>query len=310
MRKNSTNNKRIKGAYYTLYEIKTVGADNLINLLKRRGLTLINVKKHGKKTRFSVLNKDNEKIIEIKKELCYTDIVKIKDYGKFYFVYFLRKNLGLLLGGIFFIFALFFADGYIFDVSFTGTGAIYKREVSDFIESKGVKKLKRFSEFDLDLLADEILQNNSHLTFASCQKKGNTLLIELALSNDKVKVIKKQKQLISPYNGIIENIKVYRGTALFNVNDTVKRGDVIVDGYSLVKEERVELSVIASVSLIVKESKEFISSEDNKEDYFLLIFKEENSDKDVIKEKVTKSVLNGKFVYKTEIDFRYKISVE
>ncbi len=110
----------------------------------------------------------------------------MREEGVFYPVLKLYRSVGILLGAILIICSAFYFDTLIFSTEYSGTGSMYKRQVQEYIESVGVKRFAKFSSFDLDALADGILADNPHLSFASCQKKGKTLKISLVLSQDKV----------------------------------------------------------------------------------------------------------------------------
>ena len=255
------------------YEIKGFNLDRLIEIAKKRGITLYNAKKFGNKHLIvSVSLKESKKFFAITKELCY-NIKKVREEGRLYPLLNLYRSVGLFLGAIAIICSAFYFDNFIFSTQYSGTGSMYKGQVQEYIESVGVKRFAKFSSFDLDTLADGILASNPHLSFASCEKKGKTLKISLVLSKDKVERLSGEvRALYADTDGIIESVKVYRGTAVCSVGQRVNENDLLVDGYSIIKETRVETNVIAVVSIVAEKTFNFILVYNKRNGFSTLIY--------------------------------------
>ena len=188
MRKNN-GNRAFGQLIKSTYKVKGLNLDRFINTVRRQKIALFDVKKTSAKSMLVSVNlSDSEKFFAIGKDLCY-NIKKVRDKGVFYPIFFLFKNFGLVLGAVVFIATAVFFNDVIFDFSFSGSGKVYGREVKEYLCSVGVNKYSRFSSIDLDRLGDKILENNSHLSFASCAKNGNRLEIKLIMSTEKVKTL-------------------------------------------------------------------------------------------------------------------------
>ena len=141
----------------------------------------------------------------------------------------------------------------------------------------------RFSNIDIERLEDGILADNPHLSFASCKKRGNRLMIELVLSEDKRGTLDDNVySLTSDVDGIIESVKVYRGTALLAVGDTVKKGDIIVDGYAVVKEQTVKINVLAYCTVKVSTVFHYKTDKSGAEEVAVMLALSELNDKEII----------------------------
>ena len=53
MRKDTVGRKTINGALYTVYEVKGLNLDRLINACKKRGIDLYDIKKYSNKSRYA-----------------------------------------------------------------------------------------------------------------------------------------------------------------------------------------------------------------------------------------------------------------
>ncbi len=289
----------------TTYEVKGLNLDRFINTVKRRKIPLYDLKKVGQKRLIASVNlSDSKNFFAIAKEMCY-NIKKVRNKGVLAPLYSLVKNFGLLLGAVVFVLCALFYNDVIVGFDYSGSGKVYSVEVQKYLSSIGVNKYSRFSSIDLSALEDDILKSNPHLSFASCVKVGNRLHIDLALSADKVGVLDSQVfALYSDVDGVVESIKIYRGTALVQVGQTVKAGDLLVDGYAIIKEQTVKINVLATITVITEKQFEFYSKEDNQEQTALLLAKERLGDRSIVFDKTEKFESDGGYVYKTYIKYR------
>lgn len=306
MRKNKVYGKNL-GVYYR-YKITGLNQNRLIEKLSKNNVTSYNIfKKSRKEMLLSVKYCDREKLFAITRELCY-NIKEVKAFGLAYPVLYLAKNVGVLIGAILFIITTCVLDGYIFSIDYSGTGRVLYREVENYLNGIGVKKFTRFSDINLRTLADGILANNPNVNYCQCVKIGKRLNIELALKNQTVPTLTgKEEQILSPVNGVIESIKVYRGTALKNVGDTVLFNEVIVDGVMTVKEETVKTYAIASITIRAEFLYEYRSSKDGEEEKALLLALEELGEREILSPQVIKTVTKKENIYRVRVPYRVSL---
>lgn len=305
MRKNNIARKSLNRHLFSKFEIRGMNLDRLINTLGKRGVGLNDVKKiSNKRLEVTVNSSDNEKFFAITKELCY-NVKKTGDGGRLYPALYLYRNIGLLVGALFFLTSLVFVNDIIFSFSFTGSGSIYSREIREYLNGRGVKEYTRFSDIDLQALGDEILADNPHLSFADCRKSGNRLEIETALSTNQVKTLDGDvKELRADRSGVVEKIKVYRGTAAVAEGQQVSAGDLLVEGYATVREERVEINVIAVVTVIAGFEYEYKTADENAADLALMYAEQEIKEKEILNSSVKKTASGGEYVYKVTLSYR------
>lgn len=309
MRKNKKGGKGLIDLKYT-YVIEGLNLDRFINSIKNKGITLYNAKKVGNKRLIVSVSCQESKIFFAKaKELCY-NIKKIKEKGAFLPLVKLWRSAGIFVGVIIFCLSAFFFNDFIYDFSFVGSGSVYKREVMSYLNSIGIKEYQRFSKFDFEKIEDGVLADNKNLSFVSIEKHGNTLVIDSALAVDSVdRLSGNVYSLVSEVDGVIEKINVYRGTALFKKGDSVKKGDLLVDGYMLIKEQVVKINVLASLSIIVEQEFLYSSNQDHCEKKAELLARTMLTEKEILDIFTTKESQNDCFIYKTIVKYRYIIYV-
>ena len=309
MRKDNGLKKRVKGlkakGVYAYCEVKGLNLGRFMESIKRNKIPLYNVKKSGdKKLIFAVNASDLKKLFAINENVWYNTykIRRIKFGGRNYPLFFLAKNVGITVGIALFYALTYLSNDFIFSFAFTGSGSVYKREITEYLNENGITRFSRFSDIDLKTLEDSILSANRNLSFVSCVKNGNRLTIDSAVSAGRAERLSGSAcELVSDRNGIIESIKVYRGTAVKKVGESVFSGEIIVAGYADVKETRVSVNVIATATVRYSEDYEFTLSEDN--DTAALAFAEETAGKIPRESKISKTEENGKFIYAVRLFF-------
>ncbi len=278
-------NEKLKKGIVFYYQIEGLNLDALLNRLAKSGVELTKIKKTSrKKMKFGVRAADVEKFFAITDNLCY-NVKKLGEGGKFYPFLLAKRKIGVVLGALIFAFCAYFAGDYVLKIEFFGSGKAYAYETLEYLNLQGVKKWSRFSSFDLNALGDKILANNANVSFASAEKKGNSLIIYLA-EKTPVKTLKENVySLECDVDGAVEEITVYRGTPLVKTGDSVSKGEQLVGGYAVVKEKTVPVNVLARVSVIYQREFVYLSSEGQEQ----------------IAEVLATETLGGAEVVKTEI---------
>ena len=273
---------------------------------KNKGLTLYNIKKiTNKRLLVSLSLKESQNFFAITKELCY-NIKKVKENGKALPLLMLWRKVGIVVGAVIFTLACYFYNDFIYDFSFSGSGGALEKEVLAYLNGVGIKKFSRFSDINIERLEDQILADNKNLSFVGITKKGNVLCFNLALAKNDVERLNGNVQsLNSQISGIVESIKVYRGTAVAKQGDYVNEGDLLVDGYMTIKEQTVRINVIATVCILASKEFTFTDIKSGKEQQFLLLAKAMTGDSDVVSSKVTCQKENDIYVYTATISFRH-----
>ncbi len=313
MRGNSKTRKALGGVKVT-YEITGLNQDRLIKELVKRDFTLYNVNKKSNRLMYiSVSLQQSKNFFAITKNLCY-NVKKVKLFGVGLPAYKLVKNLGLAIGALVFLALALLSNDYVFSISYSGSGSVYSRQVDEYLEERGITKFTRFSSFKIDRLEDEILAFSPNLTFVSVAKRGNTLDVYMTLKKQSAGAISgRQKELVSTVSGRVEQVKIYRGTALVGVGDSVNTGDILAVGYIDIKETRVETGVLAYFTLLQEQSFTYRLSGLEMKELALSLAQEELGEKQIINSVVTVSEVSGKqnlFDYTVSLEYRSVIYAE
>ncbi|MBR1983261.1 MAG: sporulation protein YqfD [Clostridia bacterium] len=299
----------MKGVY-TQFKIKGYNLDNLLNHVKKRKITVYDAKKININSMIvSVKHAQSKNFFAITKELCY-NIEKIKDKGSFYPFLYLYKNIGLIIGSVLFLTLCIIFNDFIFRIEFTGTGNVLSRELQLQLNEYGVTQFSRFSKIDVDNLSDKLLAKNPRLTFVECSKDGNVLVIDSALAEGSSdKLTGKETVLVSDVDGIVEDLKIYRGSQKVSIGDEIKKGQVLVDGLVTVKDQEMQVNVLAVAYIKCKAVYEYVSTKENLENTLLALYEEKFDDGEIIGSNVTVTNTENQYLYLIQIEYRRIIIV-
>ena len=250
-------------------KVKVFGMNQarLLSTLVSNGVSVFNVEKISVKVmQFCVKNNECEKFFAITDKLCY-NVMTVYDTGFGSKLIYCAKRLGFILGAIVFFVATVLPSLFVCKIEFLGNASVYSDKIYGYLQDCGVSIHVPFSKLDLDQLEVNLLKENDYLSFASLKKRGGTLIVFTELKTEPPTIIDSSiLKLCSSVDGVVEGIKVYRGTAVVKVGDTVKVGDLLVDGVVEVKDTTVSSNVYATVNIVVTKTYEFFSEYDNMED--------------------------------------------
>ena len=223
--------------------------------LRRAGIDLYNLKKPQKnQIFFTVKRKDVEKVFAIYPDVCYNVSIyspyKAKRMGAVGLeraVVWIKNRIGLVLGGLLALAIFSYADGYIFDVEFTGAD-VYKREALIALEEGGIQKFSPYTAKNVDLICAKLLALDG-VEYCSVRKSGFKAVVELRINS-----FREEKlvlgDMLCPRSGRILSITALKGTALKKAGDEVREGETLVGGFFQTTDgKHVSVAPIARASI-------------------------------------------------------------
>ena len=245
----------------------------------KSGVSVKKVARYSEKDMsFVIKTKDREKVFAIMDKMCYniTNEIPIGFYGLLISAI---KNVGVTVGIIAFLLSSALPNFIISDVVIKGSGRVYQQDILDFLSANGVQKYALSFGKDFDAIANEALINNDGLTFVSIKKSGAQIIVTAIVKEDEPVRLKGDTfNLYSTVEGVVKDIKVYKGTAVVNVGDLVCDGDLLVTGAVDINGVTVSSNVYAMVTIDVKKSLEFFSENKDFEKELSLFIKSEYGD--------------------------------
>lgn len=158
----------------------------------------------------------------------------INYYGKRFIVHFILNNKYMIISLIISLMFLNMLTNTIFKIKInTSDNEIYKI-INESLKENNIalyKKKKSFNE--LKEIKNKILEDNSnYLEWIEIKEEGCVYIIDVTkrVKNDINKTDKRPTDIIASKDGLIKYITSSSGVKLKDVNDYVKKGDVLISG--------------------------------------------------------------------------------
>jgi len=227
------------------YKVKIEGLNinKLLDKARINDIILYNVKRDSyKELSFCIDMLSYPKLFtlpEIKEYKIETKAKKGFPYIKNIFI----SRLGLFIGLALAIIMVVIAQFFTFNIQIMGLEEIQEGEIVSVLKENGitVNAINKISSSEIESL---LLQNIEQISMVSVAKQGTTVLINI---KEKTLLETTYTAIYATNNMIITNMIVYGGTAMVQVGDIVKVGDMLVDCHTEVKGEIIECEPKAEI---------------------------------------------------------------
>ena len=283
------------------YRLKYSGLNciNFLNFLVKNGVEIYEVYENNKEINFQIDSYNYKKLKSIKNPF---KVKVVKEGGVRNIISAIAKRVGVIVGVILILsFQLVVGDKVLY-IKVQGANS---EKVKEAIVDYGVKKISTLNKEDLEKY---LLDSVDNLSLVSVKTSGNAIIVNAL---EKEIAIKEYEDFYAPYNMVINSVELISGTLCVGKNDVVKKGDILVEAYSISSNgERISVpakaKIIADVWFCGSESanKETVCYEktNNKKVYFnLSFFKSKNINivspyKDFVTESINICVTNNYFL--------------
>lgn len=173
-----------------------------------------------------LLKKEDYEIIYIK------GIIGLKKLLKDNYIYFIGLFIGLTL--------LFILTNTIFEININSKDPLLIKTLEENLESYGIKKYALKKDYStLENIKKNILKSNKDLfDWLSIEASGVTYKINFTKRVNKTKTPKKKiSSIVASKDTVIKHIEYSSGVVLKEVNDYVKKGEVIISG-NIIKSDK------------------------------------------------------------------------
>ncbi len=134
--------------------------------------------------------------------------------------------LAILVCGVLY----FFQNQYVVQYQVLGTENLSKSEIVSFV--KGEFSSKK-SEIDTTQIENALIDHFARISFVSCIIKGQTLVLNIKEKLLPTQMYGEFPPLMAQKDGKVTKIELVSGTLRVKVGDIVRKGDVLVEPYTL-----------------------------------------------------------------------------
>lgn len=199
-----------------------------VTLLSKRGVTIYNVERIGKKCSIQVPSTCAKQTIALLREKCY-NIIDIEYFGASALLKFAQKRYVFVLVCLVCIALLAAASQFCFKIVVVGD--FDTEAVMQALENKGVKIGCNLAKVNVDAIENEIANEMSAM-YAVAKRSGSVFYINV-VSNKHIDApieMSKRRDIVATRSGTVTSLLCEQGTALVKVGDYVNKGDVLIEG--------------------------------------------------------------------------------
>ena len=216
---------------YIKVQIEGKRVNNYIKWLIQQKINIIslNIIKHNQ-LELTIDNKDYKKLYLYSKTY---KIKIIKKYGKLKILELIKKNLFIIISIFISIIFLFFLSNVIFSIDVVYNDKELVTKIKEELKKYNIEKFKIKKDFSyLNYVKEEILKNNKDtLEWLEIVEDGTKYIVKLVERKKETKVNEYEYQSISTTkDAIITSIKATSGEKVKEVNEYVKKDDIIING--------------------------------------------------------------------------------
>ena len=133
---------------------------------------------------------------------------------------------------IFIILVIIAVSNFIWNIQISGVDEVKQKEILEFIQNEGVQIGKYKNKIDLQYLINKIRIEREDIAWIGMEIKGTNLIIEVVEADKKPEIIDENEycNIVATNDGIVSKVKAQNGTPLVKEGDTVKKGDILIQG--------------------------------------------------------------------------------
>lgn len=160
------------------------------------------------------------------------DILLLNTSGVYRLYWDYRKRVGMAVGAILMVSALFFLQSILWDVEIIGNEQVSEEEIMKYLDGLGVNKGVHTSYIDGDVLEKRLRTHFEQLVWVSAYKTGSVLNIAVyeSYQPEIAKIETKPYHIVSDIDGTITSIVTRAGTPKVKSGDVVTKGQVLISG--------------------------------------------------------------------------------
>lgn len=127
---------------------------------------------------------------------------------------------------------IFLLTRYVWNIEIKGLVNISKEEILQELKNNGIDIGKKINDINTENIINQIRVNRDDIAWIGIDLRGTNAIIEIVEAEEKPDIIDENKicNIIAKKDGIITKINVQKGTGRAVVGDTIKTGDLLVEG--------------------------------------------------------------------------------
>lgn len=216
---------------YIKVKVEGKNVNNYIKWLIKQKINIINLNIIKYNELHIIVNYKDYK--QLKKYSKTYKVTTIKKYGNLKILEIIKKNSFILISIVLAIILLYFLSNLIFSVDIIYNDKEIVEKMEKELKKYGIEKYKLKKEYTyLNEIKEDILKNNKDtLEWLEIIEDGTKYIVKLVERKQQEQVKEFEYQSISTTkDAIITSIKAYSGEKIKEINEYVKKDDIVVSG--------------------------------------------------------------------------------
>ena len=218
---------------YLRISIEGYYIERFINICKNNKIAIWNLKRDKEiNLEFNIGVRDFKEICKIaKKTRCKVKIARKKGLPFLLHRYKKRKIFILLL--IIIVALIMLSSNFVWNVEITEENNNVLENIEQDLKEAGLETGKLKSKIDTKEIINKIRLKREDIAWMGIELKGTNAIVKLVKAEEKPEIINEEEycNIVSDKEGIITKINAQSGTANVKVGDTIKQGDVLINGW-------------------------------------------------------------------------------
>ena len=218
---------------YLRISIEGYYIERFINVCKNNKIAIWNLKRDKEiNLEFNIGVRDFKEICKIaKKTRCKVKIERKKGLPFLLHRYKKRKIFILLL--IIIVALIMLSSNFVWNVEITEENNNVLENIEQDLKEAGLETGKLKSKIDTKEIINKIRLKREDIAWMGIELKGTNAIVKLVKAEEKPEIINEEEycNIVSDKEGIITKINAQSGTANAKVGDTIKQGDVLINGW-------------------------------------------------------------------------------
>ncbi len=223
---------------YVIIEVTGFSVERFVNLAVHKGVYIWDAvySENGVTMKVSI------KAFKMLKTCAKKTKCRIKIRGKMgypFIVHRYRKRKFLLAGFVFFVMVIYTLSTFVWLVELEGTDKLNRDEIIEFCKKEGLTVGAFKYKIDTKELEKKLIKKYSDISWINIHIKGTKASIKLTEIIPKQKIVDRKTpcNIIASKDGLIVSIATSAGTPLVKQQDVVHKGDMLVSGELVVKND-------------------------------------------------------------------------
>lgn len=221
---------RIKSGIIKI-EVRVINTEKLLNILWSRNIRIYKIKKKNISTLSLEINYiDYVEVNEIVTSL--NGKIKIINAKGFVFVLGkMKKQISLVVGGVLFLFILYFLSNYIWAIDISVKENVAPFEIRKQLMSLGIKPGISKRDVDVREVEKKLENMNSEIMWLRVRIEGSTLKVKIEEKiNPPAEWSGNYGNLVANKGGEVQRVYTYAGKSVVEPGTIVKEGDLLIKG--------------------------------------------------------------------------------